>query len=63
MYHDPIYVKMYKIEVLLKLVSEKNIDQVLLALKAYNTEFDVEFVHKSVSAIGRCDVKLESDTE
>ena len=54
---------MYKIEVLLKLVSEKNIDQVLLALKAYNTEFDVEFVHKSVSAIGRCDVKLESDTE
>jgi len=62
-YNDPIYVKMEKLEIIIKLVSEKNIDQVLLELKEYATEVDVDFVRKSVSAIGRCAIKLERAAE
>jgi AP-1 complex subunit beta-1 len=62
-YNDPIYVKLEKLEIIIKLVSEKTIDQVLLELKEYATEVDVDFVRKSVSAIGRCAVKLERAAE
>jgi AP-1 complex subunit beta-1 len=62
-YNDPIYVKMEKLEIIIKLVSERNVDQVLLELKEYATEVDVDFVRKSVSAIGRCAVKLERAAE
>eukprot|EP00977_Amphora_coffeiformis_P006709 scaffold1475_cov167-Amphora_coffeaeformis.AAC.2 len=62
-YNDPIYVKMEKLEIIIKLVTEKNIDQVLLELKEYATEVDVDFVRKAVSAIGRCAVKLERAAE
>ncbi|KAL9180638.1 hypothetical protein ACHAXT_011091 [Thalassiosira profunda] len=62
-YNDPIYVKMEKLEIIIKLVNEKNVDQVLLELKEYATEVDVDFVRKSVSAIGRCAVKLERAAE
>jgi AP-1 complex subunit beta-1 len=62
-YNDPIYVKMEKLEIIIKLVSEKNIEQVLLELKEYATEVDVDFVRKAVSAIGRCAVKLERAAE
>lgn len=62
-YNDPIYVKMEKLEIIIKLVSERNIDQVLLELKEYATEVDVDFVRKAVSAIGRCAVKLERAAE
>ena len=54
---------MEKLEIIIKLVSEKNIEQVLLELKEYATEVDVDFVRKSVSAIGRCAVKLERAAE
>ena len=62
-YNDPIYVKMEKLEIIIKLVSERNIDQVLLELEEYATEVDVDFVRKSVSAIGRCAVKHERAAE
>jgi AP-1 complex subunit beta-1 len=62
-YNDPIYVKMEKLEIIIRLVSEKNVDQVLLELKEYATEVDVEFVRRSVRAIGRCAIKLEKATE
>lgn len=58
-YNDPIYVKLEKLEVMVKLADLKNIDQVLHELKEYATEVDVEFVRKSVRAIGRCGIKLE----
>jgi AP-1 complex subunit beta-1 len=58
-YNDPIYVKLEKLEVMVKLTDLKNIDQVLHEFKEYATEVDVEFVRKSVRAIGRCAIKLE----
>lgn len=62
-YNDPIYVKMEKLDIIIRLVNEKNIEQVLLELKEYATEVDVDFVRRSVRAIGRCAVKLERAAE
>ena len=62
-YNDPIYVKMEKLEIMIKLASERNVDQVLMELKEYSTEVDVEFVRRSVRAIGRCAIKLERAAE
>lgn len=58
-YNDPIYVKMEKLEIMIKLASIKNIDKVLMEFKEYASEVDVEFVRKSVLAIGRCAIKLD----
>ncbi|KAE9008086.1 hypothetical protein PR003_g16217 [Phytophthora rubi] len=62
-YNDPIYVKMDKLEITIRLVSETNIEQVLLEFKEYATKVNVEFVRRSVRAIGRCAVKLERAAE
>ena len=45
-YNDPAYVKMEKLEIMIRLASDRNIDQVLLEFKEYATEVDVEFVRK-----------------
>lgn len=45
-YNDPIYVKMEKLEIMIKLANDKNIDQVLLEFKEYAQEVDVDFVRK-----------------
>mmetsp|Transcript_9414 Transcript_9414/g.27659 ORF Transcript_9414/g.27659 Transcript_9414/m.27659 type:complete len:889 (-) Transcript_9414:293-2959(-) len=58
-YNDPIYVKLEKLEIMIRLVNQTNIDQVLLEFKEYATEVDVDFVRRSVRAIGRCAIKLE----
>jgi len=39
-YNDPIYVKMEKLEIMIKLASDRNIDQVLLPISSLNV---VEF--------------------
>lgn len=62
-YNDPIYVKMEKLEIIIRLTSERNVDQVLLEFKEYATEVDVEFVRRAVRAIGRCAVKLDRAAE
>ena len=43
--------------------SQNNIAQVLAELKEYATEVDVDFVRKSVRAIGRCAIKVEQAAE
>jgi AP-1 complex subunit beta-1 len=58
-YNDPIYVKMEKVETMIQLADESNIGQVLLEFNEYASEVDVEFVRRSVRAIGRCAIKLE----
>ncbi|KAI8912920.1 adaptin N terminal region-domain-containing protein [Powellomyces hirtus] len=62
-YNDPPYVKLEKLEVIIKLCSDKNVDQVLSELREYCNEVDVDFVRKSVRAIGRCAVKIDSASE
>lgn len=58
-YNDPIYVKLEKLEIMIKLAIDENIEAVLMEFKEYATEIDVEFVRRSVRAIGRCAIKLE----
>eukprot|EP00286_Rhodomonas_abbreviata_P008403 CAMPEP_0181322904 /NCGR_PEP_ID=MMETSP1101-20121128/19483_1 /TAXON_ID=46948 /ORGANISM="Rhodomonas abbreviata, Strain Caron Lab Isolate" /LENGTH=649 /DNA_ID=CAMNT_0023430861 /DNA_START=181 /DNA_END=2127 /DNA_ORIENTATION=+ len=63
-YNDPTYVKMEKVDVMVMLASEKNVEQVLLELREYAfAEVDVEFVRKAVKAIGRCALKIERAAE
>jgi len=57
-YNDPIYVKMEKLDIMIRLAQQSNIAQVLSELKEYATEVDVDFVRKSVRAIGRCAIKV-----
>lgn len=59
-YNDPLYVKIEKLAILIMLVDENNVDRVLTELKDYASEVDVEFVRKSVRAIGDCALKIES---
>ncbi|CRG93048.1 AP-1 complex subunit beta, putative [Plasmodium gallinaceum] len=62
-YNEPVYVKMEKLDIIIRLVSDKNVDLVLYELKEYSTEVDVEFVKKSVRAIGSCAIKLPQSSE
>merc|ERR1719343_1843583 len=54
---------MEKVDIMVMLVSERNVDQVLLELKEYSSGVDVDFVRKSVRSIGRVAVKLERACE
>ncbi|CAG8806538.1 30772_t:CDS:2, partial [Racocetra persica] len=62
-YNDPPYVKLEKLEIMIKLANEKNIDQLLSELKEYASEVDVDFVRKSVRAIGQCAIKISEASE
>ncbi|BGP51388.1 beta-adaptin [Rhodotorula kratochvilovae] len=62
-YNDPPYVKVEKLEIMIKLVTEKNVDTFLSELKEYASEVDVDFVRKSIRAIGQCAVKIEEAAE
>jgi AP-1 complex subunit beta-1 len=59
-YTDPIYIKLEKLEILIMLVSLSNVDQVLMELREYATEVDVEFVRRTVRGIGRIAIKLNN---
>lgn len=58
-YNDPSYVKLEKLEIMIRLVDSRNVEQVLHELKEYATEVDVEFVRKAVRCIGRVAIKLD----
>jgi AP-1 complex subunit beta-1 len=62
-YNDPIYVKLEKLDIMIRLTNEHNIAQVLSELKEYATEVDVDFVRRSVRAIGRCAIKVSEQAE
>ncbi|KAH8918380.1 Adaptor protein complex beta subunit [Atractiella rhizophila] len=62
-YNDPIYVKLAKLEIIYRLVNEKNVEQVLAELREYASEVDVDFVRKAVSCIGRCAIKIPSASD
>jgi len=62
-YNDPIYVKLEKLDVMIRLASDANIQQVLAELKEYAAEVDVDFVRKAVRAIGRCAIKIAGSAQ
>jgi len=58
-FDDPIYVKLEKLEVMIMLVNEKNLDALLQEFKEYALDVDVDFVRKVIRAIGRTAIKFE----
>lgn len=62
-YNDPPYVKMQKLEIMVRIANEKNFDQLLAELKEYALEVDMDFVRRSIKAIGQVAIKIESASE
>ncbi|XP_065183514.1 AP-1 complex subunit beta-1-like [Sycon ciliatum] len=62
-YNDPIYVKLEKLAVIVRLCNDTNTRAILTELKEYASEVDIDFVRKAVRAIGLCAIKVSSETE
>lgn len=62
-YTDPHYIKLEKLEILLKLSDDNNIHQILQELKEYVLEVDVDFVRKCIRTFGRLAIKLENSKD
>jgi len=62
-YNDPPYVKLQKLEIMVRIANDKNVDQLLAELKEYALEVDMDFVRRSVKAIGQVAIKIESASE
>ena len=62
-FSDPLYVKTQKLEIIVKLANEDNIDQILHELKEYVLEVDIDFVRKCIKAIGKLAIKIEEASD
>ncbi|KAH9976832.1 clathrin binding protein [Lactifluus volemus] len=62
-YNDPLYVKVEKLDIMVRLANENNVDALLSELKEYASEVDVDFVRRSIKAIGQAAVKIEAGAE
>lgn len=62
-FNDPIYVKLEKIDILVKVADDKNCDAILNELKEYSNDVDAELVRKSVKAIGHIILKVEKSSK
>lgn len=62
-YNDPEYLKLQKLEIMVRIANEKNFEQLLGELKEYAMEVDMDFVRRAVKAIGQVAIKIESASE
>ena len=62
-YNDPPYVKVEKLDIMVRLAQPKNVDTLLSELKEYASEVDVDFVRKSIKAIGQTAIKIDDAAE
>lgn len=62
-YNDPPYVKMQKLEIMVRIANDKNFDHLLAELKEYALEVDMDFVRRAIKAIGQVAIKNESAAE
>ncbi|KAH8426839.1 putative AP-1 adaptor complex subunit beta [Aspergillus melleus] len=62
-YNDPPYVKFQKLEIMVRIANDKNVDQLLAELREYALEVDMDFVRRAVKAIGQVAIKIESASE
>ncbi|KAG8684490.1 beta-adaptin [Ceratobasidium sp. 394] len=62
-YNDPPYVKVEKLDIMVRLAAEKNVDTLLSELKEYASEADVDFVRRAIKTIGHCAIKIEASAE
>ncbi|GME86503.1 unnamed protein product [Ambrosiozyma monospora] len=57
-YNDPLYLKLEKIEILVRLANESNGLLLLAELREYAMEVEIDVVRRSVEAIGQIAIKL-----
>ena len=62
-YNDPSYIKFEKLEIMVRIANDKNVDHLLAELKEYALEVDMDIVKRAVKAIGQVAIKIESATE
>ena len=62
-YNDPSYIKFEKLEIMVRIANDKNVDQLLAELKEYALEVDMDIVKRAVKAIGQVAIKIESASE
>ncbi|KAJ7848771.1 armadillo-type protein [Mycena leptocephala] len=62
-YNDPLYVKIEKLDIMVRLAADNNVDALLSELKEYASEVDVDFVRKAIKAIGQTAVKIDAAAE
>ncbi len=59
-FNDPVYVKLEKIDILVKVADDKNVDGILGELREYSNDMDLDIIKKSVKAIGQIILKIDS---
>jgi len=62
-YNDPPYLKLQKIEIMVRIANDRNFEQLLAELKEYAMEVDMDFVRRAVRAIGQVAIKIDSSAE
>ncbi|KAF2173378.1 hypothetical protein M409DRAFT_61818 [Zasmidium cellare ATCC 36951] len=62
-YNDPPYLKLQKLEIMVRIANAQNVDQLLAELKEYALEVDMDFVRKAIRAIGQVAIKIEDCAE
>lgn len=62
-YSDPLYVKIEKLEILVRLANANTGGVILTELREYTDEVDVAFVRRAVASIGRVAIKESSVSE
>ena len=50
-YNDPPYLKLQKLEIMVRIANEKNFEQLLAELKEYALEVDMDFVRRLNSTV------------
>lgn len=62
-YNDPSYLKLTKLEIMVRIANDANVDQLLAELKEYAMEVDMDFVRRAIKAIGQVAIKIENAAE
>lgn len=62
-YNDPPYLKLQKLEIMVRIANDKHVEQLLAELKEYAMEVDMDFCRRAVKAIGQVAIKIDSATE
>jgi len=62
-FNDPVYVKLEKIDILVKVADEKNADVILNELKEYANDIEIELIRKSIRAIGSIIIRVDKSAK
>jgi AP-1 complex subunit beta-1 len=58
-FNDPVYVKLEKIDILVRVADDKNADVILNELKEYANDIELELIRKSIRAIGTIILRVD----